>query len=290
MSIYGNNCLITSILLPAGIIEFDYIETKVLTVVKNEEINKADNEVVIEKLASMLLNLPASSRLATLHSIAAEYKLQVRQLDGIVGLFPKGQRTKAVALLMGHVVDHHFLWPWVQNTLRKGASVTRREMQFLQDEVGALYSFNPRCPCGHYKLRCNSYYDRIVLKRLQELSSSQASFRRRRKLKDISQTGDGELFRNCLKDGKKAVFNSVTPIDHNPESVTVYEFDFVSWERPDSELLALNDTEFDSLLKKVSDAKAVDEYACQEEKKVQQHAAEHPRPLGSTDCALQSKC
>jgi len=221
--------------------------------------------VILEKLIKLLANLPASSRLPTLHAVVSEYKFKVAQLNDIFQLFPAVQQVLVVAYLMGHVVDHRYLMPWIENALS-----TKGQLVSLAHEVGPLLTFNPRCPCGHYRLRTTKYHHRIVLKRLQEISSSQKIYRQKKRFRDVSMYGDGEAFRNTKREeggsnAKKCVLDSCTVIDA-VEDVT-YEFDFVSMRRPDKNMEVLQDEDFEALHAKVVAFKHEDEQTwCEDEK------------------------
>ena len=64
------------------------------------------------------------------------------------------------------------------------------EITSVEKNMGKLFHFNPVNPTGHYALQLANPFDRVLIKRLAEITEEQGASRREDGLLDTSQKGD----------------------------------------------------------------------------------------------------
>jgi hypothetical protein len=93
-------------------------------------------------------------------------------------------RTQIACALIPRIVDP-------VNVVSQTYSVlTDAELASVEKNMGKLFHFNPVNPTGHYVLQLANGFDRVLIKRLAEISEEQGSSRREQELLDTSQKGD----------------------------------------------------------------------------------------------------
>ena len=131
-------------------------------------------------------------------------------------------RVKAMALLMPRVVD---LNNWGKLVMTQ---LTDEECKALEMKVGELFFFSPSNPTGHYKLELANPHQRIIAKKLIELSSEEKFFRKERGLIDTSQKGDFDNWRNETLNGKPWDYDEDDEMASKLPMFGALEFDYVS--------------------------------------------------------------
>jgi hypothetical protein len=95
-------------------------------------------------------------------------------------------------------------------------------------KVGELFFFSPSNPTGHYKLELANPHQRIIAKKLIELSSEEKLFRKERGLIDTSQKGDFDNWRNETLNGKPWDYDENDEMASKLPTFGTLEFDYVS--------------------------------------------------------------
>merc|ERR1719183_552217 len=80
--------------------------------------------------------------------------------------------------------------------------------EHLLSKVGELLFFNPLRPVRRWRMNLAHDHDRVIAKRLQQISVGEKKRREAAGLPDTSQHGDGEMFRNVFYTGKGAAIFS----------------------------------------------------------------------------------
>lgn len=68
--------------------------------------------------------------------------------------------------------------------------LTNGELATVEKNMGKLFHFNPVNPTGHYTLQLANSFDRVLIRRLAEVTEEQGFARREQELLDTSQKGD----------------------------------------------------------------------------------------------------
>lgn len=106
--------------------------------------------------------------------------------------------------------------------------LTDDECKALEMKVGELFFFSPSNPTGHYKLELANPHQRIIAKKLIELSSEEKLFRREHELIDTSQKGDMDNWRNETLNGKPWDYDEDDELASKLPTFGTLEFDYVS--------------------------------------------------------------
>ena len=109
------------------------------------------------------------------------------------------------------------------------STLTPGEVRGLEMKLGQLFHFIPTNPTGHYRLELGNRHDRILAKKLIEISSEERQARRterfgrggknskkgtggKRGMVDTSQGGDWDNWRNESLDGEPLDYDSNRPV------------------------------------------------------------------------------
>eukprot|EP01043_Picozoa_sp_COSAG02_P037115 COSAG02_NODE_2764_length_8071_cov_2.367536_3_plen_468_part_00 len=106
--------------------------------------------------------------------------------------------------------------------------LTDDECKALEMKVGELFFFSPSNPTGHHKLELANPHQRIIAKKLIELSSEEKLFRREHELIDTSQKGDMDNWRNETLNGKPWDYDEDDELASKLPTFGTLEFDYVS--------------------------------------------------------------
>ena len=68
--------------------------------------------------------------------------------------------------------------------------LTDGELGSVEKNMGKLFHFNSVNPTGHYSLQLANQFDRVLIRRLAEITEEQGTLRRDQELLDTSQKGD----------------------------------------------------------------------------------------------------
>ena len=105
--------------------------------------------------------------------------------------------------------------------------LTDGELATMEKNMGKLFHFNAVNPTGHYSLQLAKGFDRVLCKRLAEITEEQGSMRKEASLIDTSQKGDWDNFRNETLNSHAYDFE-VEILSAGALTAGVLEFDFVS--------------------------------------------------------------
>jgi len=218
-----------------GVLSFTYMQTKMIPTEKS-----AVSDEVMLRLEVLIRQRIDSLGIASVMEFLTEMAPHL--------YFTFDQATAITSVLGNSQYDYAALWAVLYPRI-VGFKKHREKIidklkpetlpRFVKD-LGAMWYTNPDNPTGHYRLDLAVEVDRQCALRLQEFSNEERDERKRLKLFDLSQKGNGENWRN--EKYKKRPF-TVTESYLIPDE-GVLEFDYISMRRPPGEAEAIPDDEF----------------------------------------------
>jgi len=180
--------------------------------------SKADFILTLSQLHS---DVP---RLHVLKALCQEYQIYCSDMPQFAKLFTYGEsQLTALTTLCAFVEDPVQLSEVCKKILDK--PMVKR----LKAIVGSLWYFDPLAPSGHYQLKLSHDVDRMLLKRLQMLSTRNAAKLEANKLKctSVCQTEEWHSFRNSMIDGKAVPLAGKSCRDLGLLEQGFVEFDYI---------------------------------------------------------------
>jgi len=113
----------------------------------------------------------------------------------------------------------------------------------LRAMLGPMYGFNPRNATGHYKLDLSDPWQNRIACKLVDLSSSEKKRQSQLDLKDLSQHGTQECWRNECYDGVPFKYS---PLSFVIPSEGILELDYATFVRPPSKATPVPDQEYEA--------------------------------------------
>ena len=145
------------------------------------------------QLLTSLMEGAGSMAVGVLEVAASVCYFDVEQAKELVHIVRHcaGNRVEATVPLLSRLVDPINLIN-LFNLLSDG------ELHTLKNRVGDdMYHFNPRNPTGRYQLDLSTTYDWVVAQNLADLANEERIYMQKHGLPDLSQRGDGEVWRNA---------------------------------------------------------------------------------------------
>ena len=202
-----------------GVLRLRYNPTK-----RVPRMEQVIDEPMFEALTGMMRDKHVTDQGYGLMKLASEEWFFSSRFAGILAsMFSDSvTRVNAMALLMPRVVDLNNWGPLVMTKLSDA------ECKSLEMKVGELYFFSPSNPTGHYKLELANPHQRVIAKKLIEISSEEKCFRQEHGLIDTSQKGDGDNWRNETLNGKPWDYDENDEMASRLPTHGTLEFDYVS--------------------------------------------------------------
>jgi Ran GTPase-activating protein (RanGAP) involved in mRNA processing and transport len=153
---------------------------------------------------------------------ALEFFFTASMVGNLISLMKDSvSRAEVACALLPRIVDPVNVIAETYDVLTDG------ELATMEKNMGKLFHFNPVNPTGHYTLQLANSFDRVLIRRLAEITEEQGSLRREQELLDTSQKGDWDNFRNETLNGRPFDFD-VEILSAGGMTAGVLEFDFVS--------------------------------------------------------------
>ena len=147
-------------------------------------------DVVEDEMVHQLLILMSSKNVTdggvTLLKLAAkEFFFTASMVGNLICLMKDNvSRMQIACALIPRIVDH------VNLIAQTYCMLTDGEIANIEKNMGKLFHFNPANPTGHYALQLANSFDRVLIRRLAEITEEQGAFRREQGMLDTSQKGD----------------------------------------------------------------------------------------------------
>ena len=218
-----------------GILELAFVSNKPL---ENSEMN-ADQFKIVKMNISR--NEKADDRRATslVKQLSDTFAFNSAQVGEMIDEFENSNSKVIVATrLFTQVSD-------TDNAEKMLAKLNQLERKQVEKKLGQFYYFNSKNPTGHYKLNLSVEFERLVAVRLADVNNTEKLAQRLEGKLDLTQKGNWENFRNETFDGEKWVYASGWKVPHRG----IFEFDYVSTVRPESEAEPMGLEEFDEFVR-----------------------------------------
>merc|ERR1711988_233529 len=99
-----------------------------------------------------------------------------------------------------------------------------------------MFAFNPRNPTGHYKLDLSHPWHNLLACLLAESSAAEKQRQKSLGLKDLSQKGNNECWRNETYEGEAFEYS---PLTFQVPATGILELDYATFVRPPSKATQL---------------------------------------------------
>eukprot|EP00743_Colponemidia_sp_Colp-15_P010176 GILK01011180.1.p1 GENE.GILK01011180.1~~GILK01011180.1.p1 ORF type:complete len:1137 (-),score=223.73 GILK01011180.1:106-3309(-) len=154
-------------------------------------------------------------------ALTTDFAFMSLQAVDLIRVVHKDSKLMAAARLLPQILDRSNRWMIMQEL----DEVERTRVEQL---LGVAYHFTPSNATDHYKLDLSNPFERILLLHLLQINQREKILRKQKKLKDCSQKGNGEQFRNEKYQRKDFEITTdwKVPLDG------IVEFDYVSSVRP----------------------------------------------------------
>jgi len=154
------------------------------------------------------------------------------------------KRMEMIATLYSKISDH-------ENDSEFLRRLREEDYEALKVALGPMFSFNTRNVTGHFKLDLEDPWHNVIACKLAELSVTEKKRQLSLDMKDLSQKGNRQCWRNELYNGEPFVYNPMKFIIPNQG---ILELDFASFVRPPSKATPITQERFAYVLQLVQQA------------------------------------
>ncbi|GMH50206.1 hypothetical protein TL16_g00716 [Triparma laevis f. inornata] len=218
-----------------GILELAYVSNKPL---ENSEMN-ADQFKVLKSQISRSDKEDDRRATSLVKQLSDTFAFNSSQVGEMIDEFENSNSKVVVATrLFTQVSD-------TDNAERLLAKLNQLERKQVEKKLGQFYYFNSKNPTGHYRLNLSIEFERLVAVRVAEVNNTEKLVQRLEGKLDLTQKGNWENLRNETFDGEKFVYTSSWKIPHRG----IFEFDYVSTVRPESEAEPMEEDLFEEFVK-----------------------------------------
>ena len=145
------------------------------------------------RMLTSLMGEASAMAVGVLEVAASVTYFDVDQAKELVNIIRNqcGNRVEATVPLLSRLVDPI-------NLINLFNLLSDSELHTLKNRVGDdMFHFNPRNPTGHYQLDLATTYDWVVAQNLADLANEERIYMLKNHSPDLSQRGDGEVWRNA---------------------------------------------------------------------------------------------
>ncbi|GMI04608.1 hypothetical protein TrVE_jg9920 [Triparma verrucosa] len=218
-----------------GILELAYVSNKPL---ENSQMN-ADQFKVLKSQISRSDKEDDRRATSLVKQLSDTFAFNSSQVGEMIDEFENSNSKVVVATrLFTQVSD-------TDNAERLLAKLNQLERKQVEKKLGQFYYFNSKNPTGHYRLNLSIEFERLVAVRVAEVNNTEKLAQRLEGKLDLTQKGNWENLRNETFDGEKFIYTSSWPIPHHG----IFEFDYVSTVRPESEAEPMEVDDFADFVK-----------------------------------------
>ena len=219
-----------------GILELAFVSNKPLA---NSEMNESQFKVLKDQLARTERDDDRKAKSLVKH-LTDTFAFNSAQVGEMIDEFENSSSKVTVATrLFTQVSDNN------NNAERLLSKLNQLERKQVEKKLGQFYYFNPKNPTGHYRLNLSIEFERMVATRLADVNNTEKLSSRLEGKLDLTQKGNWENFRNEMFDSEKFSYTSSWLIPHRG----IFEFDYVSTVRPESEAKPMSKYEHELFLR-----------------------------------------
>ena len=213
-----------------GILEFAFVANRPI---ENSSMDEGQFKILKEQLSRYNKNDDRSAT-GLVSSLSDTFAFNSTQVGEMIDEFENSNSKVMVATrLFTQVSD-------TDSAEKLLAKLNQLERKQVEKRLGQFYYFNSKNPTGHYRLNLSIEFERLVAVRVCEVNVNEKLGQRLVGKIDLTQKGNWENFRNETFDGVAFVY---APAWEIPER-GIFEFDYVSTVRPESEAVEMEDEMF----------------------------------------------
>ena len=219
-----------------GILELAFVSNKPL---ENSEMNASQFEIIKRQITNKGSGHGDNQAQGLISQLSNTFAFNSSQVGEIIENFENSSSKVSVATrLFTQVID-------TDNAEKLLSKLNQLERKQVEKKLGQFYYFNNRNPTGHYRLNLNLEFERLVATRIAECNKIERLSSRMEGKMDLTQKGNWENLRNETYNGEP--FSYTTNFEIPDKGI--FEFDYVSTVRPESEAVPMSDSEFDAFFK-----------------------------------------